>query len=67
MDNRYVFGSSASSAPLTPKERMVQFVTDPKKRIKGVKAPFEKGVNKTLAMSHILTDDEYKMMDKGGY
>jgi hypothetical protein len=63
----YSFGSKGMDAPLTPKERMVQFVTDPKKRLKGVKAPFEQSVNRTLALSHILTDDEYKMMDKGGY
>jgi hypothetical protein len=63
----YEFGSMSASAPLTPKEKLMQFVTDPKKKIKGVKAPFEQSVNRTLAMSHILTDDEYKMMDKGGY
>lgn len=62
-----VFGSTGANAPLTGKEKLIQFVTDPKNPLKGMRVPYEASVNRTLAKSHILTDDEYKMMDKGGY
>ena len=61
------FGSKNMIAPLTSKEKLVQFVTDPKNTLSGMQVPYEASVNRTLAQSHILTDDEYKMMDKGGY
>lgn len=66
MDPRYVFGSHESSAYLTPKEKLVQFVTDPNNPLGGAKALFESSINKTLAQSHILTDDEYRFMSKKG-
>lgn len=62
----YTFGSMGASAPLTAKEKFKQFVTNPKTKVKGRKTSVEKGVNKTLAASHILTDDEYRFMSKKG-
>lgn len=67
MDNKYTFGSSAASAPLTPKEKLVQKLTNPKSKVKGKQVAFESSVNRTIGMSHILNDDEYNMMKGGGY
>lgn len=64
----YAFGTHATSAPLTPKERLVQRIIDPKNPIKGKHAAFESSINRTLGVVHILNDDEYNMMrTKGGY
>jgi hypothetical protein len=64
----YVFGSSKTSAYLTPKEKLAQRIIDPKDPLKGKHASFESSINKTLGIVHILNDDEYNMMrTKGGY
>ena len=63
----YAFGSASMNAPLTPKERIVQLLTNPKSRVKGKKTDVEASVNTILGMSHILNDDEYNMMKKGAY
>ena len=56
------------NAPLTPKEKLVQKIVDPKDPLKGKHAPFEASINKTLGMVHILNDDEYNFMrTKGAY
>ena len=60
--NNNAFGSTSSSAPLTPKERLVQKIVDPNDPIKGKHAPFESSINKTLGIVHILNDDEYNML-----
>ena len=66
-DNAYAFGSDATNAYLTPKEKLVQFVMDPSNSpLSGPKAVFESSVNRTLAKSHVLTDDEYRFMSKKG-
>ena len=62
------FGSPSQSAYLTRKERLAQRILDPKSAVKGKHAPFESSINKTLGVSHILNDDEYRfMMMKGAY
>lgn len=63
------FESHSTSAYLTPKERVLQKVTDVrnKKKVKGKHAPFEAGINKTLGSAHILNDDEYNMMKGARY
>jgi hypothetical protein len=65
--NNYAFGSSATNAPLTPKEKLVQKLTNPKSKVKGKQVAFEASVNRTLGMSHVLNDDEYNMMKGGKY
>ena len=62
----YEFGSDKTNAYLTPKEKLVQFVTDPKNPLGGAHVLFEPSINRTLAQSHILTDDEYRLMSKKG-
>ena len=63
----YAFGSHETSAYLTPKEKLVQFVMDPSNSpLSGPKAVFESSVNRMLAESHVLTDDEYRFMSKKG-
>lgn len=61
------FGSPATSAYLTRKERLAQRVVDPKGPLKGIHAPFESSINRTLGLSHILNDDEYNMMRGNKY
>ena len=67
MTHNYAFGTSATDAPLTPKEKLIQKLTDPKSKVKGKKVGFETSINRTLGMSHVLNDDEYNMMKGGGY
>lgn len=63
------FEAHSTSAYLTPKERVLQKVTDVKnkKKVKGKHAAFEAGVNKTLGKVHILNDDEYNIMKGARY
>lgn len=63
----YVFGSASTNAPLTPKERVIQMLSNPKSRVKGRQTDFETMVNQILGRSHVLNDDEYNMMKKGVY
>ena len=63
----YAFGSMSTNAPLTPKERVIQMLSNPRSRVKGQQTDFETMVNQILGRSHVLNDDEYNMMRKGGY